>query len=93
MNATEVKEFTQRGVDAQHAATARFHDRDAIRQIEQAYLATEQGKKDPGIACACIDVPDLRRVVLSRGEALVNGVTATAEQCQMILAALKGRAK
>ena len=93
MNATEVKDFTDRSVGAAHAATARFHDNDIIRQIEQAYLATEQGRKDPGIACSTIDVPDLRRVVLSRGEALVNGVTATPEQCQMILAALKGRAK
>ena len=93
MNATEVQDFTNRTVEAAHAATARFHDRDLIRQIEQAYLATKQGESDPGIACACVDVPDLRRVVLSRGEALVNGVTATEEQCQMILAALKARVK
>ena len=91
MNAQEVKEFTQRQADANQAANEKYLNKPMVAAIEKAYLATKDGSHNPGIVCAFVDVPDLRRVVLNRGEVLVDGELATPEQCDMILAALKAK--
>ena len=62
-----------------------------ISEIEVAYLATAQGKKNPGIAPDGIDVPGLRRVVICSGEVLVNGRPALDSEARTILEALRER--
>lgn len=63
----------------------------AISEIEAAYLATARGKTNPNIAPDCVDVPGLRRVVISSGEVMVNGEPASRADQELILAALRER--